>query len=140
MADCFLGEIRIFAGDYAPEGWLLCQGQSLSVSEYQALYSVIGNTYGGDSVKFNLPNLMGRVPIGQGTGTGLTARTLGQSDGFATVTLTDATMPSHNHTFNVTTATATTVDPTNAMYASFPAVSRPQCQEAFILRPPPALG
>ncbi|WP_374519619.1 phage tail protein [Undibacterium squillarum] len=118
MAEPFIGEIRIFGGNYAPEGWLLCNGQSLSIAENQALFSLIATTYGGDGVNtFNIPDLRGRLPIGMGSGTGLTPRTIGQVVGAETVTLTNANMPAHNHTINGTTnaATATTLSP-NSTY------------------------
>lgn len=107
--DYYLGEIRIFAGNYAPQNWLLCQGQSLNIAEYQALYSLLGTLYGGNGVStFNLPDLRGRIPVGQGTGPGLTARTLGQTGGSETVTLTSANLPAHSHAFNTLAAPATT--------------------------------
>ncbi len=97
-----VGEIRLFGGGYAPEGWLLCAGQSLAVNQYQALFSLIGTTYGGDGVTtFKLPDLRGRLPIGQGQGTGLTARALGQAGGASMVQVVDATMPVHMHSFSV---------------------------------------
>lgn len=109
--DYFIGEIRMFAGYYAPQGWAICDGSLLSINDYQALYSLIGTTWGGDGVTtFGLPNLVGRVPIGQGAGTGLTPRVLGQTGGADSVTIDAATMPAHSHNFNVamTAATSTT--------------------------------
>lgn len=107
--DYYLGEIRLFAGNYAPQGWMLCQGQLLSVSDYQTLYSLLGTLYGGDGVStFALPDLRGRVPIGQGTGAGLTLRKLGQAGGTETVTLTPEQLPVHHHTFNTLASDATT--------------------------------
>ena len=82
MSDYFVGEIRLFAGAYAPANWHLCDGSLLSINTYQALYSLIGTTYGGVGVStFGLPDLRGRIPIGQGQGTGLTNRVLGQNGG-----------------------------------------------------------
>lgn len=123
MSDCFIGEIRMFAGNYAPQDWLMCQGQSLNVQQSAALFSLIGVTYGGDGVStFKIPDLRGRVPIGQGTNTTtnppLTARTIGQTGGEETHTLVAAEIPSHTHTVNVLSSLATT--PTagsNTLYA-----------------------
>lgn len=112
MVDSYLGEIRIFAGNYAPEGWALCNGASLPIAGNEALYSLIGNVYGGTSSTFNLPNLNGRVPIGSGQGTGLTARALGQTGGASRVPLTTQTMPQHTHALNA--SNTTTVDATSA--------------------------
>lgn len=109
MADCFIGEIRMFAGKRAPVQWFLCQGQLLKIAEYQALYSLIGTTYGGDGVNtFALPNLNGRVPVGMGQGTGLTSRAIGQTGGSYHATLDPSTMPPHTHVFNTTNVDATT--------------------------------
>lgn len=121
MADNFLGEIRLFAAwGFVPEGWLACNGQSVSAAQYADLYSLIGNMYGGDQKNFNLPDLRGRIPIGQGQGVGLSPRAMAQQGGVPTVTLTDATMPVHGHAFNVSTSQASTTDPDDMMYGSFP--------------------
>jgi len=106
MSDCFLGEIRMFAGNYNPEDWVLCNGQAMSVQQNQALFSLFGVTYGGDGVNtFNVPDLRGRVPVGQGTNTTtnppLTARTIGQTGGEESHTLTYGEMPAHSHPVNV---------------------------------------
>jgi len=105
--DAYLGEIKCFAGDYAPKGWFLCQGQVLNISNYQALYSLLGTQYGGDGIAtFALPDLRGRTPIGTGTGTGLTTRVTGQLLGSETVALTSHEIPNHFHTIsNQATAT-----------------------------------
>ena len=93
------GTISQYAGDIAPEGWLLCNGQEVLRDTYPALYATISNKYGtpSDGTKFKLPNLAGRVPVGAGTGTGLSARNLASSGGTETHTLSTAEMPSHNH-------------------------------------------
>lgn len=116
MSDCFLGEVRMFAGNYNPEDWILCNGQSLSVQQYQALFSLMGTTYGGDGVNtFNAPDLRGRIPVGQGTNTTtnppLTSRTIGQSGGEEMHTVTMAEMPAHSHSFVAVGATATSQSP-----------------------------
>ena len=129
MAEPFIGEIRIFAGTFAPEGWFYCQGQSLIITQYQALYAVIGNTYtpSPSSTTFNLPNLMGFAPIGQGTGPGLTPRQLGVSGGNATITLTrDTQLAAHTHTVNATNAQGNSSDHTNRIWARV--ASTPQIQ------------
>ncbi len=112
MADGFVGEIRLFAGNYAPVNWLICDGRDVSISQYQALYSLIGITYGGDGVNtFALPDLCGRLPLGQGTGAGLTPRTLGQKGGEPTVPLSVNQVPAHNHLVVATTNPAASIDP-----------------------------
>lgn len=99
--DEFLGIIKLFAGDYAPEGWMLCDGRILQVSQNQALYAVIGNRFGGNTgVSFALPDLRGRVAVGMGAGAGLTPRNIASIGGKETETLTTAQIPAHNHTLN----------------------------------------
>lgn len=89
----FLGEIRMFAGFYAPQGWMLCQGQPLAITQYQALFSLLGNKYGGDGkTTFNLPDFRGRLPVHVGEGI-----VLGQKGGEYANTLTIAQMPPHTH-------------------------------------------
>ena len=98
MADPYIGEIRLFAGNYAPNGWALCQGQLMAISENETLFTLIGTTYGGDGqITFALPDLRGRVPVHQGTGPGLSQRSIGQVGGSETVTLTAPQMPAHTH-------------------------------------------
>jgi microcystin-dependent protein len=95
----YLGEVDLFAGNFAPRGWAACDGQILAIAQNQALFSLLGTTYGGDGrTTFALPDLRGRVPVGPRTGLGLTERYLGEKGGTETVTLTEAQMPSHNHT------------------------------------------
>jgi microcystin-dependent protein len=109
MSDAYIGEIRLLGGNYAPENWRICDGSLLNINEYEGLFALIGTTYGGDGVKtFRLPDLRGRVPVGQGQGPNLTARVLGQAGGSSTVTLTQGQMPAHSHSFSASTATATT--------------------------------
>ena len=98
MAEPFLGEIRIFAGDFAPEGWALCNGQLLPTAQNLLLFSLIGATYGGDGhTTFALPNLQGSAPLMAGQGAGLTNRTISERGGSTTVTLTQSQMPAHVH-------------------------------------------
>jgi microcystin-dependent protein len=99
MAEPFLGEIRIFPYTFAPRGWATCSGQLLSIAQNTALFALVGTTYGGDGqTTFGLPDLRGRVPIGQGQGPGLSSYTLGQVAGTETTTLTINQLPSHTHT------------------------------------------
>jgi len=114
----YLGEIKMFGGNFAPAGWALCNGQLLSISQYAALFSILGTTYGGNGVQtFALPNLQGRVPMHWGTGLGLTTRVIGESSGTENVTLTISQMPQHNHLINASTTVATQVLPTNFILA-----------------------
>jgi microcystin-dependent protein len=98
MSDPFVAEIRIFAGNFAPTGWALCNGQLMPISQNTALFSLLGTFYGGDGKStFALPNLQGSAPMGQGEGPGLTPRALGEFGGEPFVTLLNSEMPSHNH-------------------------------------------
>src|SRR5580692_1409475 len=93
----YLGAIFIFAGNFAPRGFALCQGQVLSIAQNTALFSILGTTYGGNgTTTFQLPDLQGRAPVGQGNGAGLSPVTLGQVGGVENVTIMAANMPSHN--------------------------------------------
>jgi microcystin-dependent protein len=95
----YLGEIRGFAGNFAPRAWALCQGQLLSISQNQALFSILGTTYGGDGrTTFALPDLRGRAPLQQGIGPGLSTVNLGQRGGGEYTQLTSQQLPSHSHT------------------------------------------
>jgi microcystin-dependent protein len=88
----------MFAGNYAPKGWQLCNGQTLPINQYTALFSLIGTYYGGNGIStFMLPNLQGSLPVGQGQGPGLTMRVIGEVGGSENVTITNQTMPAHNH-------------------------------------------
>ncbi|MCP4131710.1 MAG: phage tail protein [bacterium] len=99
MSEPFMSEISLFGCNFAPRSWALCQGQLLSVTQYSALFSLLGTIYGGDGrTNFAVPNLSGRAAIGQGTGPGLSARAIGQAGGYETVVLTQSTMPGHTHT------------------------------------------
>lgn len=92
--DPFLGQTILFAGNFAPRGWALCEGQLLPISQYQALFSILGTTYGGDGrTSFGLPDLRGRAPLSQGNGAGLPSYSLGQKGGNDRTTLTTANLP-----------------------------------------------
>jgi microcystin-dependent protein len=118
MSTPYIGEIKLFAGTFAPASWADCAGQLLAISQYDALYALIGTTYGGDGVTtFGLPDLRGRIPIGQGQGPGLTNRVLGQMLGTETVTVTTNEMPGHTHNALAFVTPATTENPSGAALA-----------------------
>lgn len=99
MSEPFIAEIRIFAGNFAPRNWALCDGQLLQIAQNTALFSLVGTTYGGDGrTTFGLPNLQGRAPMHAGRGPGLANRRLGEMGGVTTITLSEAQMPNHTHT------------------------------------------
>lgn len=103
MEPYFMGQIEMFGGNFAPRGWALCDGQLLNISQYQALFSILGTMYGGDGrTTFGLPDLRGRVPMHAGTGPGLSQKRLGLKSGTPSTTLTDNTMPSHSHVATTT--------------------------------------
>ncbi|MEZ2337940.1 phage tail protein [Mucilaginibacter sp. RCC_168] len=120
MESPFIGTISLFAGNFAPRGWALCDGQLLSISTNQALFSLVGTAYGGDGVRtFALPDLRGRAPIHQGQGRGLSPRNWGESAGEENVTLLIGQMPAHNHALNASTNTGDKPSPTiNVMAVS----------------------
>jgi microcystin-dependent protein len=98
VAQPYVGEIRMFAGNFAPAGWMFCEGQLLPISEFETLFNLIGTTYGGDGQNtFALPDLRGRLPVHQGGGF-----TVGEFGGVETVQLTTTQIPAHNHPFKVT--------------------------------------
>lgn len=102
----FIAEICMFAGNFAPRGWALCEGQLLAISSHSALFSLLGTTYGGDGrTTFGLPDLRGRTPIHPGHGPGLSSYKLGQRGGQETVTLLQSQMPSHSHVVTAGSAT-----------------------------------
>jgi len=110
--DPFIGEIRLLPYTFAPVGWQDCDGSLLAISQYDALFSLIGTTFGGDGqTTFAVPDLRGRLPIHAGTGTGLGSYTLGQVGGTETVTLTAAQLPAHTHTTMATSGAASTGAP-----------------------------
>ena len=114
----YIGEIRIFAGDYAPQNWALCNGALLPISQNEALFTLLGTVYGGDGVQtFALPDLRGRIPLHKGTGPGLAPIVLGQKAGAETTVLTAANLPVHSHALVAVDALATTGNPTNMMMA-----------------------
>lgn len=110
MSEPFLGTVMIWAPNFAPRGWAFCQGQLMAISTNSALFSLLGVVYGGNGqTTFGLPNLAGRVPVGQGQSPGTSSYVLGETSGTENVTLTTAQMPMHNHgaTLNEVTVEAT---------------------------------
>ena len=125
MSDPFVGEIRMFAGTFAPRDWAFCDGTQYNISDYPPLFSLIGITYGGDGVtKFAVPDLKGRLPIGQGQGASLTNRAIGSYGGTETAALTTATMPSHSHLAYGSTAAATQTSAQGAVWAAISGVNQ----------------
>jgi microcystin-dependent protein len=109
----YIGEIRMFAGNFAPAGWMFCQGQTIPISENDVLFQLIGTTYGGDGEQtFNLPNLASRVPLHQGTGF-----IIGQTGGVEDVTLNIQQMTGHTHAMLATTSVSNQTSPANNVVA-----------------------
>ncbi len=120
MAEPFLGEIRMFAGTYAPRGWALCDGQLLSIPQNDALFSLLVITYGGDGrTNFGLPDLRGRIPIHKGAGPGLSPRSQGERGGAENATVSVAQLPSHTHAHHGAVQKAGRGDPSEALRASY---------------------
>ncbi len=114
--DAYMGEIRIWAGTRCPQDWHFCDGSLLKINDYQALYALIGVTYGGDGVTtFALPDLRGKAPIHKGQGTNLTNRVLGQTTGSETVTVSSAQMAGHSHYYMASTTAAAGTSPEGAV-------------------------
>lgn len=134
MSQPYIGEIRMFAGNFAPAGWMFCQGQVLPISENDALFNLIGTTYGGDGQNtFALPDLRGRIPLHQGNG-----YTLSETGGAEAVTLTPQQLPQHTHAVRAgRTAATAAAGPTGVLaatkaklYGSDPAPDRPMAANA----------
>ncbi len=114
MSNPYVGEIRIFAGNFAPAGWMFCDGSLLPISENETLFNLIGTTYGGDGQStFALPNLQSRVPIHAGSGF-----TLAQAGGEESLTLTAQQLPQHTHAPGASSGAGTTGSPTGAVWAA----------------------
>lgn len=112
MSEPFVGEIRMFAGNFAPRGWAFCDGQLLAVSQNDALFSLYGTIYGGDGrTTFGLPDMRGRIPIHAGQGPGLSPRNLGSKAGTEQETVTINELPTHSHTFSGVNVQATETSP-----------------------------
>lgn len=118
MSEPFVGEVRMFAGNFAPRGWAFCDGQLLAVSQNDALFSLLGTIYGGDGrTTFGLPDLRGRVPIHPGSGPGLSPRRLGAKAGSENETLTVNQLPSHSSGMQASTNAASTPNAPNNVFA-----------------------
>ncbi|MGY4575323.1 phage tail protein [Bradyrhizobium pachyrhizi] len=112
MSESFVGEIRMFGGSFAPVGWNFCDGSLLAISQYDALFTLIGTTYGGDGQStFAVPDLRGRLPIHAGTAGSGTTYVMGQTGGVENVTLTTQTIPQHSHAFIAAKQTGTGSNP-----------------------------
>ncbi|MGZ5199359.1 MAG: phage tail protein [Telluria sp.] len=138
MSDAYLGEIRIFAGNYEPKGWAFCNGQLLPIQRSTALFSLLGVQYGGNgTTNFALPNLQASVPIGVGAGPGLTERYMGESGGSATVTLLPTEMPAHTHTPMGYAVNGSTSAPQGNNWAQWSEVSRQGVTPIDLFNPTP---
>jgi microcystin-dependent protein len=115
----YIGDIYVFAGTFAPRGWAFCEGQILSIAQNQALFSLLGTTYGGNGqTTFALPDLRGRVPMHFGQGPGLSPRTLGEKSGSETVTLLTTELPPHIHSVTASSDNGVRTGPANGVWAS----------------------
>jgi microcystin-dependent protein len=118
MSNPFVAEIRMFAGNFAPTGWAMCDGQILPISQNTALFSLLGTFYGGNGQStFALPNLQGSAPMGQGDGPGLSQRFLGEQSGSEFITLLQSEMPAHNHIANAKTSLGNSQTPADQTWA-----------------------
>jgi microcystin-dependent protein len=120
MGTPYVGEIRLVGFIFAPTGWALCNGALLAIDQNTALFSLIGTTYGGDGVtNFALPNLLSRIPISMGQGTGLSNYVLGQISGSESVTLTSGQLPSHTHAVGCTSGSSNSQTPQNNFWGTW---------------------
>lgn len=119
MSQPFVGEIRMFGGNFAPAGWQFCDGALLSINENEVLFALIGTTYGGDGQStFGVPDLRGRVPQHMGQGAGLSNRVIGESGGTETVTLTATQLPVHTHAVGADTRAGTSTKPLGRVWSA----------------------
>ena len=136
MAQPYVGEIRIFAGNFAPLGWMFCEGQLLPISENETLFQLIGTTYGGDGEStFGLPDLRGRIPIHQGGG-----YTLAEAAGVEEVTLTTNQIPAHTHTLVGATGNGSQASPVGAILASSTLIAQYAAETAGSVLAPNAIA
>jgi microcystin-dependent protein len=139
MSSPFVGEIRMFGGNFEPAGWAFCNGQLLPISENETLFNLIGTTYGGDGQStFALPNLKGRLPVHQGTHIGTTF-VLGEAGGVESVTLTAQQIPAHTHSFIGTTNQAGTTNPPTNILGQNPGSNVYVEDQAFVALAPQSL-
>ena len=126
MTNVFLGQITMFGGNYNPRGFAFCNGQTLPIAQNQALFSLLGTTYGGNgTTTFALPNLQSRLSVHQGQGPGLSSYVLGQNGGTPNVTLDATTIPAHQHALNATNTAATTPTIANNLLPAKPTAGSP---------------
>ena len=136
MAQPYVGEIRMFAGNFPPSGWMFCEGQTLPISEYDILFNLIGTTYGGDGQSsFLLPDLRGRLPVHVGGGV-----TLAESGGVETVTLNTQQIPSHNHALLGSSQIANDPNPQNNVLGESSAISMYQSATPTAAMAPQSIG
>jgi microcystin-dependent protein len=115
MSSPYMAQILMFSGNFAPKNYLMCNGQTMAINQYQALFALIGTTYGGNGVTtFQLPNLQSSVPVSFNQGPGLSFYNLGQTGGAPSVTLNQSTVPQHTHSFIASSSTAATTSPSVA--------------------------
>ena len=139
MATPFIGEIKICAFNFPPKNWAFCNGQLLPINQNQALFSLLGTTYGGNgTTTFALPNLQGRVPVQWGQGPGLSSYALGQQAGSTSVTLLSTQMPAHSHTVTASSNAPSQGSPAGAAWAT--AASIPYASTANAAMAPGALA
>jgi len=139
----YVGEIRAFAGNFAPASWAICDGRLLSIADYSTLFTLIGTTYGGDGqTTFALPDLRGRLLVSQGRALSGTTYSLGLNGGTESVTILQSTMPSHSHAFNVSTQSGTTVNASNNFLAApvDPTATNPQIVEFYVPNSAPGIS
>jgi microcystin-dependent protein len=131
MSQPYLGSIMMFGGNFAIRGWQMCNGQTLSISSYTALFSIIWTYYGGNGVStFQLPNMQSRVPLHQGTGLGLSTYVIGETGGTENVTLLYNNMPVHTHTVNAVSGLADKITPTGNLLGAETNGSKPEIYSA----------
>lgn len=119
MSSPYIGEIRMFGGNFAPAGWAFCDGSIIAISENDALFTLIGTTYGGDGQEtFALPDLRGRLPIHTGSGPGLSNRILAETGGTESVSLSTTQIPAHAHALLGSSSQASALNPAGAVVAS----------------------
>jgi microcystin-dependent protein len=126
MSTPYVAQISMFGGNFAPRYWALCNGQLMSIAQNQALFSLLGTIYGGDGIQtFALPNMVSRLSVHFGQGSGLSQYQLGQTGGSTDITITSASMPAHNHTLNAAKVNATTANITNTSLPAQPTAGSP---------------
>ena len=132
MGQPYVGEIRMFGGNFPPNGWMLCQGQPLPISENDVLFQLIGTTYGGDGEEtFNLPDFQGRTPVHMGTGPGGITYQIGEKAGVETVTLTAQQIPIHTHALVCSTNVAQDTSPANKVLGQANGSALPYVQDSI---------